>query len=191
MWTVTRLGELPGSNKSNISFMNKEGTSTNCGVGCGFKPQPRQVSAPPMLVDASDGCKYVGQKGSITMLATIQSAGVASEVNLRNSAQARKCASKKSTLALKPQGSQDGPTAILTTRKCHTQRRIWWTKSTEVINSNHRKLNSIWGVLHLWQASRLSTLTIISSNVKHSQMAPEIQCRGISGPTKSPGALQL
>ena len=36
------------------------------------------------------------------MLTSIQSAGVAPEVNLRNSAQARKPASEKSTLALKP-----------------------------------------------------------------------------------------
>ena len=36
------------------------------------------------------------------MLTSIQSAGVAPEVNLRTSAQARKHASKKSTLALKP-----------------------------------------------------------------------------------------
>ena len=36
------------------------------------------------------------------MLTCTQSAGVAPEVNLRNSVQARKCASEKSTLALKP-----------------------------------------------------------------------------------------
>ena len=36
------------------------------------------------------------------MLTSIQSAGVAPEVNLRTSAQARKRASEKSTLALKP-----------------------------------------------------------------------------------------
>ena len=36
------------------------------------------------------------------MLTSIQSAGVAPEVNLRTSAQARKCASQKSNLALKP-----------------------------------------------------------------------------------------
>ena len=56
---------------------------------------------PPMLVDTSDGCKYVGQSGLAAMLAVKRSAGVAPEVNLRNSAQARKHASE-STLALKP-----------------------------------------------------------------------------------------
>ena len=54
-----------------------------------------------MLVDTSDGCKYVGQSGLAAMLAVKRSAGVAPEVNLRNSAQARKHASE-STLALKP-----------------------------------------------------------------------------------------
>ena len=56
---------------------------------------------PPMLVDMSDGCKYVGQSGSAAMLAVKRSTGVAPEVNLRNSMQARKHASE-STLALKP-----------------------------------------------------------------------------------------
>ena len=41
-------------------------------------------------------------KSRIAMLTSIQSAGVAPEVNLRNSVQARKHASEKSTLALKP-----------------------------------------------------------------------------------------
>ena len=36
------------------------------------------------------------------MLTSIQLAGAAPEVNLKNSVQARKCASEKSTLALKP-----------------------------------------------------------------------------------------
>ena len=56
---------------------------------------------PPMLVDTSNGCKYVGQSGSAAMLAVKRSAGVTPEVNLRNSMQARKHASE-STLALKP-----------------------------------------------------------------------------------------
>ena len=54
-----------------------------------------------MLVDMSEGCKYVGQSGSAAMLAVKRLAGVAPEVNLRNSMQARKHASE-STLALKP-----------------------------------------------------------------------------------------
>ena len=44
-------------------------------------------------------CEYVDQKGLAAMLTSIQSAGVASEVNLRIT-QARK--QKGSTLALKP-----------------------------------------------------------------------------------------
>ena len=47
-------------------------------------------------------CRCVDQKGLAAMLTSIQSAGVTPEVNLRNSTQTRKCASKKSTLALKP-----------------------------------------------------------------------------------------
>ena len=54
-----------------------------------------------MLVDTSDGYKYVGQIGLAAMLAVKRLAGVAPEVNLRNSVQARKHASE-STLALKP-----------------------------------------------------------------------------------------
>ena len=54
-----------------------------------------------MLVDTSDGCKYMGQSDLAAMLAVKRLAGVALEVNLRNSAQARKHASE-STLALKP-----------------------------------------------------------------------------------------
>ena len=59
------------------------------------------TSTPPMLVDTSDGCKYVGQSGSAAMLAVKRLAGVALKVNLRKSMQARKHASE-STLALKP-----------------------------------------------------------------------------------------
>ena len=59
------------------------------------------TSMPTMLVDTSDSCKYVGQSGSAAMLAIKRLAGVAPEVNLRNSMQARKHASE-STLALKP-----------------------------------------------------------------------------------------
>ena len=47
-------------------------------------------------------CKYVDQKGLPAMLTSIMSAGVAPEVNLRNSIQASKHASEKSTLGLKP-----------------------------------------------------------------------------------------
>ena len=54
-----------------------------------------------MLVDTSDGYKYVGQSGSAAMLTVKRSAGLAPEVNLRNSMQARKHASEF-TLALKP-----------------------------------------------------------------------------------------
>ena len=54
-----------------------------------------------MLVDMSDGCKYVGQSGLAAILAVKRSAGVTPEVNLRNSTQARKHASE-STLTLKP-----------------------------------------------------------------------------------------
>ena len=61
-----------------------------------------QAPAPPMLVDTSDGYKYVGQKCLAVMQAVKRSAGVATEVNLRNSVQTRKCSSKKSILTLKP-----------------------------------------------------------------------------------------
>ena len=43
--------------------------------------------APPMLVDTPDSHKYVGQKGSAAMLSIKISAGVAPEVNLKNSTQ--------------------------------------------------------------------------------------------------------
>ena len=56
----------------------------------------------PMLVDTSNGCKYVGEKGRAVILAIKRSAGVTPEVFLRNSTWARKHACKKSTLALKP-----------------------------------------------------------------------------------------
>ena len=46
-------------------------------------------------------CRYVDQKGSAAMLTSKQSAGVAPEVNLRNSTQTRMPASERSTLALK------------------------------------------------------------------------------------------
>ena len=61
----------------------------------GWNPEP-----PPMLADMSEGAR--GSKGLAAMLTSMQSAGVAPEVNLRNSAQAKKHASEKSTLALKP-----------------------------------------------------------------------------------------
>ena len=61
----------------------------------GSSPEP-----PQMLADTSAGTWI--KKGLAAMLISIQSAGVALEVNLRNSAQARKCASKIFTLALKP-----------------------------------------------------------------------------------------
>ena len=53
---------------------------------------------PPIIVDTSDGYKYVDSKGSATMLAAKRSAGVAPEVNLGNNAQASKRASEVSTL---------------------------------------------------------------------------------------------
>ena len=46
-------------------------------------------------------CRYVDQKGSAAMLTSLESAGVAPEVNLRIT-QARKAPKKGSTLALKP-----------------------------------------------------------------------------------------
>ena len=49
-------------------------------------------------------CRYMDQKGSAAMLTSksVESAGVTPAGNLRNSMQARKCASQKSILALKP-----------------------------------------------------------------------------------------
>ena len=42
------------------------------------------------------------QKGLAAMPTTVQPAGITAKANLRNSAQARKCASENSTLALQP-----------------------------------------------------------------------------------------
>ena len=58
------------------------------GVGSNLKPLP-------MLADTSNWIQK-------TQLASMQSAGVTSQVNLRHSVQSRKHASQKSTLALKP-----------------------------------------------------------------------------------------
>ena len=50
-------------------------------------------------------CKYVDQKDSVAMLTSIQSAGVAPEVNLRNSLHAGDKARKRGIhLALRPRG---------------------------------------------------------------------------------------
>ena len=69
------------------SYLNQNGD------GHEFEPRP-----------FTNACrhKYMNQKGSAVMLTTLQPAGVALEVNLRNSTQTRRCASKKSTLTLKP-----------------------------------------------------------------------------------------
>ena len=70
------------------------------GPGNRFEPRLRPRCHQVCKLQTADGCKYVGQSGSAAMLAVKRLAGVAPEVNLRNSAQARKHASK-STLALK------------------------------------------------------------------------------------------
>ena len=61
----------------------------------GFKPQTSTNACRHVY-------KYEDQKDLAAILSSIQSAGVTPEVNLRNSVQARMCASEKSTLALKP-----------------------------------------------------------------------------------------
>ena len=76
---------------------------------------------PVMLVDAR---KYVGQKGSAAMLTSIQSVGVAPEVNLRITEVSR--AHKGSTLALKSRAdiirsSKWGYQWVTTKRTCVLQ----------------------------------------------------------------------
>ena len=73
-----------------------------CGtIGCGFKPWLQLHQC----LSIYNNYKYVGQKGLAAMLAVKRSAGVTPEVNLRKSTQARKHASKKPTLALKPRAA--------------------------------------------------------------------------------------
>ena len=59
--------------------------------------QRRESPLAPSLKESiacGHDCRYVDRKGSAAILTSIQSAGVALEVNLRNNAQARKHASE-------------------------------------------------------------------------------------------------
>ena len=58
--------------------------------------------SPYKILGIEKVCRYVDQKGSAAKLTSVHSAGVAPEVNVRKSVEARKHASEKSTLALKP-----------------------------------------------------------------------------------------
>ena len=87
------------------------------------------------------------RKGLAAMLTAIQSAGVTPEVNLRNSVQARKCASEKSTLALKPGAdvTRSPKRESVAPRKGLLSSKIFLKKVTQKRVNN--KYTRAWGIV--------------------------------------------